>query len=160
MNYDCLIYTPIIQTPPICDSSSSTLTCTNGLIQIISANYGRTSTSSLICVTSSVTSAYTTQLCFNNQTTTIGNLCNGQSTCTITPSPTFFLIDPCVLTDKYLSIQYQCKAGTVSVGTSFTTTTTAQISGIVFRAYNLIFTFVICCSHSFLNIFFRLKKIK
>ena len=121
----------IIQTQPICDRTTSSLVCNNGLIQIISANYGRLSTNQSICVSGSITSSYSTALCYSNQTTLVGNLCNNYSSCSITPSKYFFQIDPCVLTFKYLSIQYQCTVdSTTSTTTSKTTTATTTTTTI------------------------------
>jgi len=104
-----VFYSPIIQVQPICDGTSSSFSCTSGVIEIVSANYGRLSTNESICVSGRVSSVLTTALCFSNQTSFIGNLCNGQSSCSILSSKNFFTLDPCVLTDKYVSIQYKCK---------------------------------------------------
>jgi len=120
--YDCLVYTPIIQKEPLCDNSSSSIACSTGVIQIVSANYGRLSTDPSICVSGSITSSLSTALCYSDQTSSIGNLCNDKISCSYTASIFFFLVDPCTLTFKYLSVQYQCK----SMITSPTTTTIAS----------------------------------
>ena len=85
-----------------CENQSLTITCTNMVIRINSANYGRTAGSE-ICSGP----IYTTNCYASNSLSIVQSRCQGLTSCTITASNSVFG-DPCVGTYKYLEVDYTC----------------------------------------------------
>ncbi|XP_003728290.2 rhamnose-binding lectin [Strongylocentrotus purpuratus] len=122
VNYTCQRRNDIIPTEPTCENrsdcntertcegSSLSLSCSSGsVVNIISANYGRT-TGPETCPHSSIR----TTACFaSNSLNIVGNICNEQTSCTVLATNSVFG-DPCVGTYKYLEVKYTCKPGPVS----------------------------------------------
>ena len=73
--YDCSIYSTIIQSQPICDNTTSSIRCANGgLINIVSANYGRTS--STVCTNGYGVAALANIACYSDQSSIVSKICN------------------------------------------------------------------------------------
>jgi len=88
-------------------SSTPSIDCANGIIQVSSASFGRSST--LICSTGYTSAQLSNTACFSDQTTFMKNLCDGTNTCSTNPIPfTFGIGDPCLGTYKYLTVAYKC----------------------------------------------------
>ncbi|KAI4904878.1 hypothetical protein NFI96_011573 [Prochilodus magdalenae] len=101
--------TPRRDLPPgvsvTCELGYSTLDCGDDVIQINSANYGRTDTTTC----SALLGLFTLNTnCYAPDTFSIVSAwCNGRSKCTVEASYTIFT-DPCFGTYKYLKIAYSC----------------------------------------------------
>ena len=82
-------------------------------MNILSASYGRTSTAVCEHTKMSNTSCDSAE----DITGILQNHCMslGGSSCTVTPTNTFFGDDPCVGTYKYLTVQYGCGELNVSI---------------------------------------------
>ncbi|XP_019867748.2 L-rhamnose-binding lectin CSL3 [Aethina tumida] len=86
-----------------CEGSELTLKCDRGLIEIISANYGRT------VQTTCVRGPIRDNNCRSqNSLSIVSNSCSGQTICKIKSSNEVFG-DPCLNTYKYLTVTYTCR---------------------------------------------------
>ncbi|XP_030636887.1 LOW QUALITY PROTEIN: L-rhamnose-binding lectin CSL1-like [Chanos chanos] len=89
-----------------CEAGYSKLNCGNYVIQINTANYGRTD--STICSAGRPSGQITNTNCFAPKTfTEVSKQCNGKHSCYVHASHTIFS-DPCFGTYKYLEISYFC----------------------------------------------------
>ncbi|XP_066572184.1 L-rhamnose-binding lectin CSL3 isoform X2 [Amia ocellicauda] len=95
-----------IETSITCESTSSQLSCGTDVIEIYSANYGRTDSS--ICSQGKPTSQLVNVKCFLPQAIdSVSQRCSGKTNCEVTANNAVFT-DPCVGTYKYLEITYAC----------------------------------------------------
>ncbi|KAM9475090.1 rhamnose-binding lectin-like [Clarias gariepinus] len=96
----------------ICERGYSTLDCGDGTIHIINANFGRAD--SATCSNGLSNSVLQNTNCYApNTLTTVAELCDGQSRCTVEASSTIFS-NPCTETVKYLTVSYMCTRLTVT----------------------------------------------
>ncbi|XP_077977354.1 L-rhamnose-binding lectin ELEL-1-like [Glandiceps talaboti] len=86
-----------------CENHQLSLDCTGGQIDVVSANYGRHSTS--ICPAFLV---FTTNCGLSSSLDTVRNACDGKDHCALTASNSAFGKDPCLLIPKYLEVTYRC----------------------------------------------------
>ncbi|KAL6456715.1 hypothetical protein MHYP_G00352590 [Metynnis hypsauchen] len=101
------------RTSVTCEGSLSTLDCGSDVIQIISANYGRTD--GAICSNGQPSSLTENTDCYDNDTlTSVIAGCNETSSCILEASNDIFT-DPCVGTYKYLAVSYFCEPTQTSV---------------------------------------------
>ncbi|KAI5094814.1 rhamnose binding lectin-like precursor isoform X1, partial [Silurus meridionalis] len=102
VSYKC---TPTIWEIVTCEGNTAVLTCGDRHLKIISANYGRTD--STTCSTGlpiqiSNTNCYTTDTLYK-----VAARCDGKTSCDV-PATNGFFSDPCVGTYKYLKMVYSC----------------------------------------------------
>jgi len=88
-------------TEVICQATTQSITCSYGFIQILSAYWGRTD-----LVTCQAPNMGSTN-CLADVTVTVGNMCNGNSLCTLNGNNDYFT-NPCPGVHKYLGVSYQC----------------------------------------------------
>ncbi|KAI4904867.1 hypothetical protein NFI96_011568, partial [Prochilodus magdalenae] len=89
-----------------CERSYSTLDCGNDVIQVVSANYGRTD--SIICSDGLTSNLIKNISCHAPESLTIvAARCNGKRSCILEAENAIFT-DPCVGTYKYLAVSYFC----------------------------------------------------
>ena len=89
----------------ICTGGRILLRCEPGNISIVQVLYGRTDAS--ICSLSS--SAPTSTDCeLSTADAKVRSECEGETSCYVLASNSFFLGDPCPGISKYLSVEYQC----------------------------------------------------
>ncbi|NP_001316191.1 rhamnose-binding lectin-like precursor [Ictalurus punctatus] len=89
-----------------CESSTATLNCGAHRIKIISANYGRTD--STTCSSGRPASQISNKNCYTpDALNKIAARCEGQSSCEV-PATNVVFSDPCYGTYKYLTIVYSC----------------------------------------------------
>jgi len=88
----------------ICESYSGSISCP-GSIRVISANYGRTDTTT--CSSGIGIQSFLTTFCSSDQTNIVSRVCNGLKFCTLFANAAYFS-NPCVNTYKVLSVLYQC----------------------------------------------------
>ena len=87
----------------ICENEPGTIRCEGtALLSILYANYGRTSSD--ICLHPQIGN---TNCRASNSLSVITDLCQDETTCTITPSNSMFG-DPCGGVFKYLEVRYDC----------------------------------------------------
>ncbi|XP_030641115.1 L-rhamnose-binding lectin CSL2-like [Chanos chanos] len=105
--YFTTIYTCVpTQTSVTCEGGYSTLDCGSDVIEIISANYGRTNTT--ICSTGRPKYQVTKSNCFaQNTVAKVAEQCDGKSQCSVRASNSVFS-DTCAGTYKYLNVTYSC----------------------------------------------------
>ncbi|XP_069108514.1 uncharacterized protein [Argopecten irradians] len=103
----------------VCEESSYTLTCTNGII-INSARYGRFD--QMTCTHEKMSSVG----CGKDVQGHIWFICHGKTTCELLPSNGLYH-DPCPGTHKYLEVNYTCteESTTMDLTSSTIKTTTA-----------------------------------
>uniref|UniRef100_A0AAR2IUI7 SUEL-type lectin domain-containing protein n=1 Tax=Pygocentrus nattereri TaxID=42514 RepID=A0AAR2IUI7_PYGNA len=90
-----------------CEGSFSTLACGNDVIQIVSADYGRTDVE--ICSNGQPSSLIENTDCHAPDTlTSVVEGCNEKRSCILEASNAIFT-DPCVGTYKYLAVSYFCR---------------------------------------------------
>ncbi|XP_007234690.3 rhamnose-binding lectin [Astyanax mexicanus] len=90
----------------ICEGSYSTLNCGNHVIQIVSADYGRTDRT--ICSEGLTNNLTENTNCHSPDTvTSVVERCNDRRRCTLEASNAIFT-DPCFGTYKYLAVSYFC----------------------------------------------------
>ncbi|XP_017561314.1 rhamnose-binding lectin-like isoform X2 [Pygocentrus nattereri] len=96
-----------------CEGSFSTLACGNDVIQIVSADYGRTDVE--ICSNGQPSSLIENTDCHAPDTlTSVVEGCNEKRSCILEASNAIFT-DPCVGTYKYLAVSYFCRPTQTSV---------------------------------------------
>jgi len=107
-----------------CENESISISCESGfLINVLSANYGRTERQS--CPISGNAGASSNTDCVaTGSFSLVRGVCHGKQTCTGSATNSLFGGDPCAGTAKYLNVSYECvndwpivksKDGTVSV---------------------------------------------
>ncbi|XP_076847683.1 rhamnose-binding lectin-like [Brachyhypopomus gauderio] len=103
VSYRCLpVYTSVT-----CEGSNAALKCEAGVLDILSANFGRTD--STTCSAGRPRSQISNTNCYGNNTLAeVTNRCEGKSSCVV-PATNSVFSDPCVGTYKYLSIGYSCR---------------------------------------------------
>ncbi|XP_066500002.1 rhamnose-binding lectin-like isoform X1 [Hoplias malabaricus] len=102
MTYTCVAK----QTNVTCEGNTAVLTCDSGVLNILSANYGRTD--SITCSAGRPSNEVTNTHCFaNNTLSVVKNSCGGKSKCAVSATNNVFT-DPCVGTYKYLTVVYSC----------------------------------------------------
>ncbi|XP_073731551.1 L-rhamnose-binding lectin CSL3-like [Misgurnus anguillicaudatus] len=85
-----------------CESDTASLHCDQGRIKVISANYGRTN--STTCSSGKPANQVSNIQCTHSSSL---SRCDGQKECSVSASSTVFG-DPCVGTYKYLDVSYIC----------------------------------------------------
>jgi len=93
----------------ICENENTVLKCDQGAINVIYANYGRTSL--VICRRP----PYNNLRCLSDQSRHVSDLCNGQSECYVSADNEQFG-DPCPGTTKYLEIHFTCESNIINDG--------------------------------------------
>ncbi|XP_065141483.1 L-rhamnose-binding lectin CSL2-like [Paramisgurnus dabryanus] len=90
-----------------CDSETANLSCKNGHIKVLSANYGRTD--SHTCSTGRPANQLSNVQCRSEISSkcVLTTRCNGKQTCSVPAVYTIFG-DPCIGTYKYLTVSYTC----------------------------------------------------
>ncbi|XP_066500000.1 rhamnose-binding lectin-like [Hoplias malabaricus] len=89
-----------------CEGKSATLTCESGILQILSANYGRTD--STTCSAGRPVGQIKKTDCYaTNTQTEMTKRCEGKTSCVV-PATNSVFSDPCVGTYKYLTAVYSC----------------------------------------------------
>ncbi|XP_076859321.1 rhamnose-binding lectin-like [Brachyhypopomus gauderio] len=89
-----------------CEGHKAVLNCGAGVLKILSANYGRTD--STTCSAGQPSSQTTKTNCYGIKTLSeVTNRCGGKSSCVV-PATNSVFSDPCGGTYKYLSINYSC----------------------------------------------------
>ncbi|XP_066500006.1 L-rhamnose-binding lectin CSL3-like isoform X2 [Hoplias malabaricus] len=102
MTYTCVAK----QTNVTCEGNTAVLTCDSGVLNILSANYGRTD--SITCSAGRPNNEVTNTHCFaTNTLSVVKNSCGGKSKCAVSATNNVFT-DPCVGTYKYLTVVYSC----------------------------------------------------
>ncbi|KAK2840806.1 hypothetical protein Q7C36_012385, partial [Tachysurus vachellii] len=100
--YDCISGRTLVT----CEGNTAILTCGVRHINIISANYGRTD--STTCSSGRPASQLTVTNCYTpDALNKVAARCEGQSSCNV-PATNEFFSDPCVGTYKYLTVVYSC----------------------------------------------------
>ncbi|XP_077977208.1 L-rhamnose-binding lectin CSL3-like isoform X2 [Glandiceps talaboti] len=101
VGYDCVdkVQGPVV----VCEHDTISLSCDNGgLLSVLTASYGRHDG-----VTCPSPFMLTTTCEATNSLTVVQQACNGKSSCSVKASNSVFG-DPCILTYKYLSVEYEC----------------------------------------------------
>ncbi|XP_076859319.1 rhamnose-binding lectin-like isoform X2 [Brachyhypopomus gauderio] len=109
IKYSCVVH----YTSVTCEGNDAELTCEAGVLNILSANYGRTDNTT--CSAGRPISQTTKTDCYGtNILFEVTNRCEGKSSCVVPATNTVFS-DPCFGTYKYLSIKYSCVVQHTSV---------------------------------------------
>ncbi|XP_026884118.2 L-rhamnose-binding lectin CSL2-like [Electrophorus electricus] len=104
ISYSCIC--PGIQTSVTCESLQRELTCGQSNISIISANYGRTN--STTCSAGRPANEVANTNCYaSSSLSTVITWCQGHKSCVVKASASTFT-DPCQGTFKYLNVTYVC----------------------------------------------------
>ncbi|XP_019866672.2 L-rhamnose-binding lectin CSL2 [Aethina tumida] len=120
VDYNCITDDEPPNTATACEAQTASLSCSVGLINILSANYGRTN--NITCADGKATNQITNTNCIStNSLATVKSLCDLKTSCSVTASNTVFT-DPCIGTAKFLVISYECQ----DITTKPTTITGAQ----------------------------------
>ena len=91
----------------ICEDESKDFSCNyEKRINLVNAMYGRTRTD--ICPHASVVS-FSTECWSNAPFSTISDLCQGMTSCTLTAHNDIYNVDPCPGIYKYLTVEYTCE---------------------------------------------------
>uniref|UniRef100_A0A4W4DZB6 SUEL-type lectin domain-containing protein n=1 Tax=Electrophorus electricus TaxID=8005 RepID=A0A4W4DZB6_ELEEL len=102
IKYSCVVH----KTSVTCEGDNAVLTCGAGVLNILSANYGRTD--STTCSAGRYSEQITKTDCYGTNTLSeVTNRCDGKSSCVV-PATNSVFSDPCYGTYKYLSIKYSC----------------------------------------------------
>ncbi|XP_046896475.1 L-rhamnose-binding lectin CSL2-like [Hypomesus transpacificus] len=93
-------------TTDICEGQQTTLNCGSSVINVVSANYGRTD--SVTCISGRPANQISKTDCINPKTfLLVASICNGKKSCYLVASNSVFS-DPCYGTYKYLDVTYTC----------------------------------------------------
>nr|BAC11709.1 rhamnose-binding lectin OLL [Spirinchus lanceolatus] len=93
-------------TTDICEGQQATLNCGSSVIDVVSANYGRTNR--VTCISGRPRHQIRNTNCFNPTTfTLVAGMCNEHTSCSLDASNSVFS-DPCSGTHKYLHVIYNC----------------------------------------------------
>jgi hypothetical protein len=95
-----------------CGGNSLEIRCPGGTeIKILSAMYGRFKTDTCLSSKNSYNSKLKCSLPKEETRKVVGNLCDRQSSCSISVEPSTFIFgdDPCPRTSKYLNVKYECQ---------------------------------------------------
>jgi hypothetical protein len=102
-HYHLIFFTDL--TSIICQVDTTTVSCpANSVINIVSANYGRTEPGAVACPHWSIV----TTACFQDQTAWVAARCHGNNQCSLGPFDNSVFSNPCLNTYKYLEIDYNC----------------------------------------------------
>ncbi|XP_076859318.1 rhamnose-binding lectin-like [Brachyhypopomus gauderio] len=102
IRYSCVVQ----HTSVTCEGNNAVLTCGAGVLNILSANYGRTD--STTCSAGRPKGQTTKTNCYGTKTLSeVTKRCGGKSSCVVPVTNSVFS-DPCFGTYKYLSIKYSC----------------------------------------------------
>ncbi|XP_046870111.1 L-rhamnose-binding lectin CSL3-like [Hypomesus transpacificus] len=94
------------ETTDICEAQQATLNCGRSVINVVSANYGRTD--SVTCISGRPANQISKTDCINPKTfQLVASMCNGKTSCSLVASNSVFS-DPCFGTYKYLKVTYTC----------------------------------------------------
>ncbi|XP_056598352.1 C-type mannose receptor 2-like [Triplophysa dalaica] len=114
----------------ICESQTFLLSCDQGTIKVLSANYGRTDRQT--CSTGIEDNKISNVQCsLNTSLSAVATRCDGETSCSMVVDNTVFT-DPCVGTHKYLNVSYECveappnSSKSYIINTSSTTWSEAQ----------------------------------
>ncbi|XP_043074099.1 L-rhamnose-binding lectin CSL3-like [Puntigrus tetrazona] len=92
----------------VCEGHSASLSCDNGLIHVLAANYGRTN-----CKTCSAgrrpAQLLNTKCVEKESLYKMTVRCNGRKNCSV-PAQNRVFSDPCYGTYKYLQVSYECRS--------------------------------------------------
>ncbi|KAA0721364.1 L-rhamnose-binding lectin CSL2 [Triplophysa tibetana] len=91
----------------ICQAQTLILSCDEGTLQILSANYGRIDAQT--CSTGRPHEQLLKERCSQNRSLTVATLCDGQKSCSLVVSDAVFT-NPCPAYYKYLTVSYECVA--------------------------------------------------
>ncbi|XP_057175739.1 L-rhamnose-binding lectin CSL2-like [Triplophysa rosa] len=115
VSYECILPPPPPPPPPsannlvTCESDTARLSCANGSIKVLSANYGRTDRTT--CSTGRPAHQLSNVQCTQNTSLSVViTRCDGKQDCSI-PATNNVFGDPCVGTYKYLNVSYTCSQG-------------------------------------------------
>ncbi|XP_056598348.1 secretory phospholipase A2 receptor-like [Triplophysa dalaica] len=89
----------------ICQSQTFLLSCDQGTIKVLSANYGLTDRQT--CSTGRPANQTSNVQCSLNTSLTVATRCDGETSCSMVVNNTVFT-DPCDGTYKYLNVSYEC----------------------------------------------------
>ncbi|XP_062314396.1 L-rhamnose-binding lectin CSL3-like [Osmerus eperlanus] len=93
-------------TTDICEGQQATLNCGSSVINVVSANYGRTDR--VTCISGRPRHQIRNTNCLNPATfPLVTSMCNGHTSCSLDASNSVFS-DPCYGTYKYLHVIYNC----------------------------------------------------
>ncbi|XP_067096305.1 L-rhamnose-binding lectin CSL3-like [Osmerus mordax] len=93
-------------TTDICEGQQATLNCGSSVINVVSANYGRTDR--VTCISGRPRHQIRNTNCLNPTTfPLVTSMCNGHTSCSLDASNSVFS-DPCYGTYKYLHVIYNC----------------------------------------------------
>ncbi|XP_065117889.1 L-rhamnose-binding lectin CSL3-like [Paramisgurnus dabryanus] len=96
-----------------CESDTVAISCAQGHIKVLSANYGRTNRAT--CSDEKTSVQISNVYCIQSSSLSVlTNQCDGQRDCSVSVSNTIFG-DPCVGTYKYLDVSYTCVPPGVSI---------------------------------------------
>ncbi|XP_073671780.1 uncharacterized protein [Paramisgurnus dabryanus] len=95
-----------LKTLVTCEHYTALLSCDEGNIKVISANYGRTDNTTC---SNGITAELSNVHCSLNSTLSVlTNQCDGKLNCSIDVGKPVFIVDPCGGTYKYLNVSYKC----------------------------------------------------
>ncbi|XP_046870112.1 L-rhamnose-binding lectin CSL2-like [Hypomesus transpacificus] len=102
----CMSTGAVSVTTDICEGQQTTLNCGSSLINVVSANYGRTD--SVTCISGRPANQIRKTDCINPKTfLLVASICNGKTSGSLVASNSVFS-DPCPGTYKYLHVTYIC----------------------------------------------------
>ncbi|KAA0721580.1 L-rhamnose-binding lectin CSL2 [Triplophysa tibetana] len=114
VSYECVASPPPSPVLPsekavvTCESQTASLSCDQGTIKVLSANYGRTDQQT--CSTGKPANQLTNVQCTQSTSiSVVASRCDGKSSCSIVAENAAFT-DPCGGTYKYLTVSYECVA--------------------------------------------------
>ncbi|XP_051961073.1 rhamnose-binding lectin-like [Xyrauchen texanus] len=102
VSYYCL---PPIKEILTCEGKTAKLTCEQGTIKVLAANYGRTDNTA--CAAGRTPSEFSNVQCTQDTIDVVTNQCNEKQNCSIIVGNTVFT-EPCLGTYKYLVVSYIC----------------------------------------------------
>ncbi|KAA0701436.1 Rhamnose-binding lectin RBL [Triplophysa tibetana] len=113
VSYECILpttYPPPTIAPSInlvtCELGTASLSCAQGTINVLFANYGRTDRTTCSSGRPAVQLS-NVQCTLSTSLSVVTNQCNGKRSCSIVVRRNFFN-DPCPATYKYLFVSYEC----------------------------------------------------
>ncbi|XP_056598349.1 L-rhamnose-binding lectin CSL2-like [Triplophysa dalaica] len=108
LNYICDNVDPSEKAVVTCESQTASLSCDQGTIKVLSANYGRTDRQT--CSTGRPDNQLTNVQCTQSTSLSVVAIrCDGKTNCSIVAENAAFT-DPCGGTYKYLTVSYKCVA--------------------------------------------------
>ncbi|KAA0721285.1 L-rhamnose-binding lectin CSL2 [Triplophysa tibetana] len=108
LNFICDNAVPSEKVVVTCESQTASLSCDQGTIKVLSANYGRTDRQT--CSTGRPDDQLTNVQCsLSTSLSVVASRCDGKANCSIVAENAAFT-DPCGGTYKYLTVSYECVA--------------------------------------------------